>query len=83
MLLAVGEMLRQRQRVGDTAFALLVGVVDMFQAELLSVGQQAQEVARVSAARHDQDFADPGVHERLDRVSRSSAGRRSAAGACW
>ena len=50
-LLAVGEMLRQRQRVGNAAFAFLVGVVDVFQPELLAVGQQAQKIARISARR--------------------------------
>ena len=31
--LAVGEMFGQRQRVGDAAFAFLIGVVQMLQAE--------------------------------------------------
>ena len=44
-LLSVGEMSRQRQRVGDAAFALLVGVVDMFQPELLAVRKKTQEIA--------------------------------------
>ena len=34
-LLAVGEVLGQRQRVGDAAFAFLIGVVDVLEAELL------------------------------------------------
>ena len=37
----VGEMFRQAQSFGDAAFALLIGVVDMLQAELLAVGEQA------------------------------------------
>ena len=67
-LLAVGEMFGQRQSVGDAAFAFLVGVVDVLQAELLAVGQQAQEIAGIPAAGDDQDVLDAGVHQRLDRV---------------
>ena len=67
-LLAVGEVLGQRQGVGDAAFAFLVGVVDVLQAELFAVGQQAQEIARVAAAGDDQDVLDPGVHQRLDGI---------------
>ena len=67
-LLAVGEVLGQRQGVGDAAFALLVGVVDMVQPELLAVGQQAQKIARIAAAGDDQDIANAGIHEGLDGV---------------
>ncbi len=61
-------MFGQRQRVGDAAFAFLVGVVDMLQAELLAVGQQAQKIAGIPAAGHDQDVPDARIHQRLDRV---------------
>ena len=44
-LVAVGEMFGQIQGVGDSAFALLVGVVDVLEPELLPVGQQPQEIA--------------------------------------
>ena len=67
-LLAVGEMFGQRQGVGDAAFAFLVGVVDVLQAELLAVGQQAQKIAGIPAAGDDQDVLDPGIHQSLDRV---------------
>ncbi len=44
-LLAVGEVLTQAQRIGDSAFAFLVSVVDVLEAEFLAIGQQAQEIA--------------------------------------
>src|ERR1039457_1931019 len=40
----------------------------MFQAELFAVRQKPQEVARISAAGHDQDVTEPGIHQRLDGV---------------
>ncbi len=67
-LLAIGEMFAETERVGDAAFAFLVGVVDMLQAEEFSVGEEAQEVAGVFASRDDHDIFDPGVDKRLDRV---------------
>ncbi len=41
----VGEVLRKGERVGDAAFAFLVGIVDVLEAKLLAVREQAQEVA--------------------------------------
>ena len=61
-------MLGQRQRVGDAAFAFLIRVVDVLQAELFAVGQQPQKIARIAAAGDDHDVLDPRVHQRLDRV---------------
>src|ERR1019366_3060917 len=67
-LLPVGEVLGQRQGVGDTAFAFLVGVVDVLQAELLAVGQEAQKFARIPPSGDHQNLLNPGIHEGLDRV---------------
>ena len=67
-LLAVGEMFGQRQGVGDTAFAFLVSVVDVFQAELFSVGQEAQKIAGIPAAGDDQNLLYPGIHKGLDGI---------------
>ncbi len=67
-LVAVGEVLGQPQGVGDAAFAFLVGVVDVLEAELFAVGQQAQEIAGIAPAGDDQNVADAGIDQRLDRV---------------
>ena len=67
-LLPVGEMFGQRQRVGDAALAFLVGVVDVRQAELFAIRQQAQKIAGILAAGDDQNIADARIHQRLDRV---------------
>jgi hypothetical protein len=64
----VGEMLGQAERLGDAALAFLVGVVELLEAERLPVAEQAEELARVLAARDDHDVVEPGVDERLDRV---------------
>jgi hypothetical protein len=66
--LAVGEVLGQGERVRDPALALLVRVVDVVEAELAPVAQQPEEVARVVPAGDDEDVADAGVDQRLDRV---------------
>ncbi len=66
-LLTVGEVLGQRQRVGDSAFAFLVRVIDMFQTELFSVGQKPQKIARIAASGDNQNVPDARVDERLDR----------------
>ena len=50
-LLAIGEMFGQRQRVGDAAFAFLIGVIDVLQSEMFAVGQQSQEIRRNSGRR--------------------------------
>ena len=39
-------MFDQRKRVGNAAFAFLIGVVQMLQAEFLAVAEQPQKVAR-------------------------------------
>ena len=67
-VVALGPRLGQTQRVGDAAFAFLVGEAELLQPELLAVLQQAQEVAGVLAAGDDQDVANAGVHQGLQRV---------------
>ena len=42
----LGEVLRQRQSVRDPAFAFLVRVIDVFQAEFLAVCKKTQKIAR-------------------------------------
>ncbi len=65
---AAGPGLGQTQRVGDAGLAFLVGEAQLPQPELLAVLQQAQEVARVVAAGDDQDVANAGVDQDLQRV---------------
>ena len=59
---ALGEVFRQSQRIGDSAFAFLVGVIDVFQAEFFAVCEQAKEIAGVSAAGYDQQISNPSIH---------------------
>ncbi len=67
-LVALGPRLGQPQRVGDAAFALLIGEAELLKPELLAVLQQAQKIAGVVAAGDDQDVANAGVHQDLQRV---------------
>ena len=62
------KVLGQRQRVGDAAFAFLIGVIQMLQSEFLAVRQQPQKIAGVPPARHQQNVANPRVDQRLERV---------------
>ena len=50
-LLAVGKVFGEGQGVGDSAFAFLIRVIDMFEAELLAVAEQAQKIAASSGRR--------------------------------
>ena len=63
------ELCRQAQGLGDAAGPLLVGVKEALHAELLAVGQEPEELARVRAARHDHDLGDARLDERLDPVA--------------
>src|SRR5215212_8545656 len=66
--LAVGERLAEVERRRDAALALLIGVVEVAQAEVAPVLEELEEVAGGVAARDDHDVGDPGVDERLDGV---------------
>src|SRR5207253_8775626 len=67
-LAVVGKVPGQIQRLGDAALTLLIGVVDMGQSEVLSVGQQTKEIASVLSSGYHQDVLDAGVNQSLDRV---------------
>ena len=56
-------MLDERKCFRDAAFAFLVGVVEMFQAEGFAVTQQAQELAGGIASGHNHDVGDARIHE--------------------
>ena len=66
--LAVGERLAQAERRSDAALALLISVVDVFEAEIAPVLEELEEVARGVSARDDHDVFDAGVDERLHGV---------------
>ena len=61
-------MFAEIERVGDAAFAFLIGVGDVLEAEVLAVGQQAQKIAGIFPAGDDHDVGDAGIDQRLDRV---------------
>jgi hypothetical protein len=67
-LLPVREVLRQSQGLCNTTLALLVGVIDVGEPELLSVRQQPQKVSRVLAAGDYKDVADARIYQSLDGV---------------
>ena len=67
-LLAVGEMLGQGQRIGDAAFPLLICVVEVIEAELLAVGEQAKEISGIAPTGDQQNVANSRLDQRLDRV---------------
>ena len=77
------EGLGEPKRVGDAAFAFLVGVVNAMKIEILAVGKQAKEVAGILAAGDDDDVLDARIHQSLDRDKKPSAGRKPARDACW
>ena len=66
--IVVGEILAQPQRVGDPAFAFLIRVVDVLEAELAAVPQQAKKIARRVPAGDDHDVRDPGLREGFERI---------------
>src|SRR5205807_1637627 len=66
--LAIGEVLSQPQRVGNAAFAFLVGIVHPLQAKIFAVGQQPQEIPGIVAAGDDQNLGYADVHQGLDGV---------------
>src|SRR5262249_37607485 len=60
--LAFDEGLSETQGVSDATLAFLVGVVDSVQIEILAVGKETQEIARVLSASNDDDVAEARVH---------------------
>ena len=65
---AIGEVLGEPQRIGDSAFAFLIRVVDVVQAELRAVSQQAKEVAGGAAAGDDHDIANARRTKGVQRI---------------
>src|SRR5512141_1453091 len=64
----IREVLDQRQRIGDAAFALLIGVIYLLKPKVLAVPKKFEEIARRVAARDDHDVVNTGINKRLDRV---------------
>src|SRR5262249_30541935 len=65
---ALNKGFGEAERVGDAAFAFLVGVMDAVAVEILAGGEEPEEVAGILAAGDDDDVLDAGVDERLDRI---------------
>ncbi len=59
--IASGEIFRQAQRFGDSAFAFLVGVIQMLQAEIASIAEQAQKISGIFAAGYQQNLFMPAL----------------------
>jgi hypothetical protein len=80
---AIREVFGEPQRVGDAALALLIGVIEMRQAELLTVGQQAQKIARITTAGDQQNVPEFPRRPGFESGNRSWACHRSATNVCW
>src|SRR5262245_10083241 len=65
---ALGERSRQRQSVGDPALAFLVRIGDFVEPVLPAVAEEPEELAGVIAAGDDEDVAQAGVREGLQRI---------------
>ena len=65
---AVGEIFAQSQRVGDPAFAVLIRIVDVLEAEVFSIPEQSQEVARRVPAGNEHDLFETGAAQRFERI---------------
>src|SRR5271170_50758 len=72
-LLTFHEGLRQAKRIGDAAFALLIGVVDATKIEVLTVRKEAEKVTGVLPAGNDDDVSNTGVHQGLDGIENHRA----------
>src|SRR5262249_10312903 len=58
----------ERKRVGNTAFAFLISVIEMFQSEGLAISKQAQEIAGRVSTSHNHDVGDTRIDQRLNRI---------------
>jgi hypothetical protein len=63
-----GPILRKAERFGDAPFTLLIRVVDVREAEILSVAQEAEKLPRVVPSRDDENVVYSRVDQGLDRV---------------
>src|SRR5688572_7775462 len=67
-LVAIGEVFREFERIGDAALAFLIGVLEVFDTQLLAVLQELEKVSRVLPAGHDENLVQAGPREAFDRV---------------
>src|ERR1035437_7457422 len=63
--LITGKVFCQTQSLRDPAFAILIGIVDVFQSEITPIPQQSQEVSGILAPSHYQNFLDSCVDQSL------------------
>src|SRR2546425_11601930 len=61
-------MFDERESLRYSAFALLIGVIEMLEAESLAVSKQFQEITSGIATRNDHDVCDSGIHQCLNWV---------------
>jgi hypothetical protein len=66
--IAAREPLRQPQRVGDAAFALLIGIGEPVDPVRMPIAEQPEELAGVRASRDQHQLTDARQDDRLDRV---------------
>ena len=59
--IVLDKVLGQRQGGGNAAFAFLIGLVEVLQAEFFSVAEELEKVARILAAGYDEDFANASI----------------------
>ena len=52
----------------ESAFAILISVVQVLKAEVLSVAEQTEEIAGISSPGHQQDVPNTCIYQRLDGI---------------
>src|SRR5437762_2678643 len=65
---AASKVFSQAQRIGNSSFSLLIGIVDILQSELFPVREESKEVTGIITPRHDQYFAYAGLNEGPERI---------------
>ena len=64
----LGKMLAEAQRIGDSALAFLIRVVNIAQSKLRAVAEETKELTGGVSAGDDHDLHDAGRAERLQRI---------------
>src|SRR5580692_3588813 len=64
----LGEMLAKAQRIGDSALAFLIRVVNIAQSKLRAVAEETKKLTRRVSTGDDHDLHDSGRTERLQRI---------------
>ena len=67
-LIPIRKVFGETERLRDATFAFLIGVVQVLEAEALSIAEQTQKVARVAPSRDQQNVGDPRVDQGLNGI---------------